>query len=113
MVEKRRSPRFEVSHTALYSKDIFPRPIIASILDLSMGGTKIESLYSLTAEEGLEISISIQSRVIKCRGRVVYALGSESGKMKAGIEFQGLLENDRLYLSRYLHQRAIEGSQSP
>ena len=112
MLERRTHPRVEVSGSVLYSKDIYPRLTIASVLDLSMGGTKIESLYSLTKDEGLEITISVPPQGIKCRGKVVYVPLPQNGKVKAGIEFEGLSEYDRVLLRQYLsflmEQRALE-----
>jgi len=101
-LEKRIHPRIEVSHTALYSEDIYPRLTIASILDLSMGGTKIETLYGLNKGEQLEITIGIQSGSIKCRGKVIHVSLPENGKVKAGIQFGELSERDRLFLRQYL-----------
>jgi hypothetical protein len=101
-LERRIHPRIEVSHAALYSKDIYPKLTLASILDLSMGGTKIESLYSMRRGERLEITIGIQSRAIRCRGKVVHVSLPENGKVKAGIEFEELPDHHRLYLRQYI-----------
>jgi len=103
-MERRTYPRVEVSHTVLYFIDFYPRPTIASTLDLSLGGTKIESLYSLNKDEGLGISIAIRFQVIKSRGKVVYVLEQEAGKIEAGIQFEEMPEHDRRYLRQYLFQ---------
>ena len=116
MLERRVHPRVEVSHPALYVADIYPRPKVALTLDLSLGGTKIEILHSLSRDEGLEISIAIRPQTIKCRGKVIYVVGPRNGKMQAGIQFEELSEHDRLYLRQYLfyviEQRALAASLS-
>jgi len=101
-LEKRIHPRIEVSHAALYSKDIYPRQTIASILDLSMGGTKIETFYGMRRGDRLEITIGTRPEAIKCRGKVIHVSLPENGKVKAGIEFEELSAHDKLYLGQYL-----------
>ena len=102
MMEKRSYPRIELSHTVLYSKDVYPRLTIGSALDLGMGGTRIESLYRLAKGDRLDITIGIESRAIKCRGRVIYVIERENGRMEAGVQFEELSAHDKLYLRQYL-----------
>jgi hypothetical protein len=102
LIEKRTHPRIEVSRTALYSKDIYPRPTIASILDLSLGGTKIETLYSMRRGDKLEITIGIPPQAIRCRGEVIHVSLPENGKVKAGIQFDELSAHDKLHLGQHL-----------
>lgn len=101
-MERRNDPRVEVSHPVIYFPDVYPRPKIAKTVDLSMGGTKIESQYSLTKDEGLALTICTDSEVVKCRGKVVYVIGSEADKLHAGIRFEELSKGDELYLRQYL-----------
>lgn len=101
-MERRVHPRIELASTVLYSKDILPRLIIASILNLSLRGAKIESLYNLNKGEWLEISIPMGQRTLKFRGEVRYALRPENAKVRAGVEFDELSDYDTLDLSQYL-----------
>jgi c-di-GMP-binding flagellar brake protein YcgR len=103
-MERRSHPRVKVTHPVLYISQIYPRPNVASTLDLSLGGTKIQSLYTLNRDEGLEITIAIRSRVIKCRGRVVHAVELKRWKTEAGIKFEELPTHDENYLRQYLSQ---------
>ncbi|NIQ38203.1 MAG: hypothetical protein GTN81_06405 [Proteobacteria bacterium] len=115
-MERRNHPRVAVTHPALYSSNVYPRPKVASTLDLSLGGTKIEIIHTLDKNEGLEISIAIQPQVIKCRGKVIYVQERENGKVEAGIQFEGLSAPDQLYLRQYLlhvmDQQALKASLS-
>lgn len=115
-MERRIHARVEVSHPVLYLTDIYPRPKVASTIDLSLGGAKIESLSSLAKEERLRVSIAIQPEVIECRGKVAYVLERDNGRIEAGIQFEDLTEPDRLYLRQYLlhvmEQRALEATLS-
>ncbi len=100
--EKRSYPRINVSHSVLYSKDIYPKQTIASTVNLSMGGTQIESFYSLNKDEALQIAIHIDLRIIKCRGKVIHVLRLENDKVRAGIRFEALPEDEKFYLRQYL-----------
>jgi len=108
MIERRSHPRIRVSHPALYFSHIYPRPRVASTVDLSLGGTRIETPYSLIFGEHLDISIAIRPQVIQCRGRVVHVRTSQGEdspiglRFEAGIRFEGMSEQDRLYLTDYL-----------
>jgi c-di-GMP-binding flagellar brake protein YcgR len=104
MMERRNYPRSGVSHFVLYFSDIYPRPRVASTLDLSLGGTGIKTSYGygLVRGERLEISIAIPPQAITCRGKAIYVVGPEDGRMKAGIEFEELSTHDKLHLKQYL-----------
>ncbi len=101
-MERRRYPRVQASHPVLYYSDIYPRPKVASTLDLSLGGAKIESRYLLIEREGLEISIGIQPQVVKCRGKVMYALDRDGERHRVGIQFEDLSGQDSDFLGQYI-----------
>jgi len=105
MTEKRACPRIQSSHPVLYRKDLYPKETLASTVNLSTGGVKIKSLYSLTKGESLDVTISFpaDSRFIKCRGTVKYVLEPVKGRIIAGIQFEELSERDRLYLWQSLY----------
>lgn len=102
MIERRRHPRVEVSHPVLYFPDIYPRPRVATTVDLSLGGTRIETPYSLLFGEDLGISIAIYPEVIKCRGKVVHVFQSGDERLRAGVCFEEMSTQDRQYLGAYL-----------
>ena len=86
----------------MYFTDICPRPKFVSTLDLSLGGTKIETPYTLVKGERLGISVVIPRWAVRCRGGVVYIL-KENGEMsKAGIRFEDLSKLDRFHLREYI-----------
>ncbi len=101
-MERRNYPRVEVSHPVLCFTDIYPKPKGASTLNLSLGGTRIETSYGLITGQRLEITIAIRPQTIKCRGKTIYVSGPEDGRIKAGIIFEELSEHDKRYLRQYL-----------
>lgn len=108
MIEKRSHPRVKASHPALYLTDNYERPRVATTVDLSMGGTKIETPYSLIPGERLQISIAIHPQVIKCRGTVVHTVELTGERLKAGalyeagVQFEEMSMHDRLYLGEHI-----------
>ena len=102
MIERRRHPRVKASHPVLYFTDIYPRPRVATTVDLSMGGTRIETPYSLVSGADLEMTIAIHPRVIKCTGQVVHTRWVDGERLNAGVRFEDMSKQDRLYLGEYI-----------
>lgn len=101
--ERRRHPRAKVSHRVLYSSDIYPISRIVSTIDLSLGGTRIDTTpFGLTPGEDLEISILIGSKVIECKGEVVHILRLAGERLQAGIAFKEMSEQDESYLGEHI-----------
>ena len=111
MMERRKHPRIEALHPVLYYSNTYPSPKVASTLDLSHGGARIETRTSIRRREGLDISIAIQPRVIQCRGKVMYVVDSEGERMRAGIRFEDLSEDDSLSLGQYLSYMTAQQAQ--
>ena len=102
MIEKRSYPRVRVSQPVLYYPDIYPRPMAATAVDLSLGGTRIETPYSLVGGESLEVNIAIHAQAIKSRGKAIHVFRLANGKIQAGIQFDELSINDKLSLRQYV-----------
>ncbi len=100
--ERRRHPRIKVSHAVAYSSFKNPNSMLALTVDLSTGGARIETPFTLAIGELLELSIGIPPQVIKCRGKVMHITRVMGRRLKAGIRFSSLSERDRLYLTKYL-----------
>jgi c-di-GMP-binding flagellar brake protein YcgR len=101
-VERRSHPRVQVSHPVLYSSNNHPRPKVASTLDLSAGGIRIETPYNLMVGETLKLSVAIHPQVIECKGEVVHVLWLDGETLKAGVRFEELSKLDRLYLGQHI-----------
>jgi len=115
--ERRNHPRVSVSHPVLYFTDVDPTPRLGLTVDLSLGGTQIESLQNLTRNEEIEIAIHTDLLVVKCKGKVIYVLEPEKGRVKAGIRFDAMSEYDKLYLVHHLfyimEQQTLQATLSP
>ena len=106
MTERRACPRVRVSLTALYNRDVWPRPRVVSAIDLSSAGARLETTpYSVSPDEELEISFVLHSRAIKCKGRVIHVQDLNNGKQEAGIRFEGLSEEDKRYIETCISQK--------
>jgi hypothetical protein len=104
MIERRSHLRLGVSRPVLYSTSAYPTPQVASTIDLSLGGTRIERGYFLTRGTKLQISIALQSQVIKCRGKVLYTQLLSNQRLIVGIQFEELSGRDRVHLRQYLSE---------
>jgi hypothetical protein len=93
-----------VKYPGLYLPDIYPRPKVCSTSNLSTGGVRIETHYSLEAGETIEIIIPIASRVIRCQGQVIHSQRPEGQRLLAGVRFKDLSQKDRAYLEEYLSE---------
>ena len=102
MSDRRCHLRVQISQPALYYKDASPRPRVGTAVDLSTEGASVETPYSLTKGEAVDISIALGQRVFRCRAKVVYALGLENDRLKAGLEFGDISNEDRLVIEQYL-----------
>lgn len=101
-MERRNHPREQVSHPVLYISDIYPETLATLTVDLSVGGTRIETAYSLMKGERLQISIGIHPQVIKCRGQVVHIPRVSGQTPMAGVRFEEMSKQDGLYLREYI-----------
>ncbi len=115
MIEKRSHPRVEISHPVFYFTDVWSNPKLGWTIDLSMGGARIDTPYSLTKGEQLEISIVIDPQVIKSKGEVLHVVGSNDENLTVRIRFADISNEDRRYLREYLssvteQRRVSEGS---
>ena len=110
MTERRSYPRIKVSGSVLYTKDVYPRLTVGSTLDLSLGGARIQSLYGLAKADKLDITLGIESRAMKCRGRVIYVIERQGERIQAGVRFEELSTDDKLYLSQYLSHLMEQGN---
>lgn len=102
MIKRENHPKVRVSRTACFSTARSPGPKVATTLDLSVRGTRIETPHSLTKGDRIDISFAIDPRVIKCKGEVMDIVEEEGKRLKAEIRFEGLSEEDRLLLEEYV-----------
>jgi len=110
MTERRSHRRIEASHILLYVTDVYSTPIVASTLDLSLGGARIETPYSLTKGERLQISLAIHPEVIKFRGQVVYTKWPDGERLEAGVRFDELSKTERLHLGQHISRIMEQGN---
>ena len=102
MRERRTHSRVKTSRPALYVLDVYPGPKACSTVDLSLGGTRIETPYSLEPGQILEISIALGQRAVKCRSKVVHTLWDAGKRLMAGVRFEDLSKQNRAYLDEYI-----------
>ncbi|NIO03138.1 MAG: hypothetical protein GTN74_00595 [Proteobacteria bacterium] len=102
MIGRRSHPRVKASHAVLYLSEIYSGPRVASTLDFSSGTVRVETPYSLTNGEKVELSIAIHPQVIECKGHVVETLWPDEDRLKVRVQFQEIRTQDRLYLQEQI-----------
>ena len=100
--EKRTSPRLRSLNLASYvpMKDERQEYIISigRTLDVSEGGTKIETHRQLDNGVQLELEIAVEDRIISAKGEVLYSEDLGTGLFGTGIRFIVIAEEDKRLL---------------
>ncbi|MBN2289670.1 MAG: PilZ domain-containing protein [Candidatus Glassbacteria bacterium] len=128
--EVRRHPRrekeFRVEYTVISGSSVL-RVLEARTLDFSVSGARIETRQQLVVSDQLSVRIEVpdlqvfrqdsgggkkyQTIPIMCFGRVRWVEpGQGDGPLRAGIRFERITEDNRLYLSRLLEKEPAEKS---
>ena len=74
----------------------------SNTVDLSLGGTRIESVFPMRVGEVLQVSIVIGGNTISPLGRVVHGKERLQLRYDSGFNFETLRQDDRDYLFEYL-----------
>ncbi|UCD71799.1 MAG: PilZ domain-containing protein [Syntrophobacterales bacterium] len=102
LIERRSHPRIGIYHPVYYFTDHGSNPKLGSAIDLSMGGIRIKTPYSVIEGQELEIFIVIDTQVIKTKGKVVSVSRSKGKNLTARIRFAEISNPDGPYLEQYL-----------
>jgi hypothetical protein len=108
--ERRRYPRFDFSLALAYQwgnkKDTL------RIVDLSLGGIKIQTGNPIPVDESLDLIILLENEVIKPVGKVVRSDAIASRMYDVGICFESISEQCVSRLEEFLHGIVLEGDQA-
>lgn len=103
--EKRKFIRWDSLHLLDYivthSDGKIGRYSMGRTLDVSVNGLKLETVYSLSSNESLEITVGVEEDLIDLQARVTYT--EESGERYiSGLEFVKMSTEGRRILRRYI-----------
>jgi hypothetical protein len=101
-MERRTWPRVRGSYSLLYYSDIDPTTRVGSILDISQGGVSFETSHIPQFGDALRLTLDIHSRLVRCQGIVIHVRKLMRDRMKVGTRFDGLLEQDDLFLGVFI-----------
>ncbi len=101
-MERRRHFRVQALHPILYYKNLSSRPTSGLTINLSLEGIAIETRHPLSKDELIDISITLDSRLMNCSGKVVYVQALKGKRFQAGIRFKEMSKEDRLYLEKHI-----------
>ena len=115
--ERRSHSRTNINYPISYvcmgkTGDVFDEDV-GVVLDVSQGGTLIESVGKILSDYVLLISVDLASNLIEIRGKVVHCRKGKNGKYKTGISFQGTGEKNlffakELMVAYYYHNKVYQ-----
>ncbi len=103
--EKRKFIRLDSLHLLDYivthSDGKAGRYSMGRTLDVSINGLKLETVYSLSSVESLEITVGVEEDLIDLQARITYT--EQSGdRFVSGLEFIRMSTEGRRVLRRYI-----------
>ena len=100
MTDRRKHPRFSASHHVSFTYN--GRTRTSNTLDLSLGGTRIETVFPMRVGDVIEVSIVIGGNTISPLGKVVHGRKHPQLRYDSGFNFEKLQQEDRRFLIEYL-----------
>ncbi len=108
--ERRRYPRFDLSLALAYQWD--NKKGTLRIVDLSLGGIKIQTRSHIPVDESLDLIILLENEVIKPVGKVARSDAIASRMYDVGICFESISQQCLSRLEEFLHGIVLEGDQA-
>ena len=115
--EKRKFIRWDSLHLLDYivthSDGKVGRYSMGRTLDVSINGIKLETVYSLSTAQCLEITVGVEEDLIDLEARVTYTHQSED-RYISGLEFVKMSSEGRRVLRRYIdafHEVQLKGEE--
>jgi hypothetical protein len=110
----RRFPRVQAVHAVMVRLlGVQPFEEFARTRILGPGGCMFVSEESLGFGSLMELSISVQGRVLKTDSRVVYEIRNSPTEHQVGVEFLRISPGDRAFLESIVGQRVGERKSVP
>ena len=104
---RRESIRLSMMYPALYTRvDEKGRAYdqkMSRSMNVSLGGVKLQSDYSVDSGEVLDISMALRENLINFQGKVVYVRGSEDQGFELGISIEDIADEDKIALRRFIY----------
>lgn len=105
----RRFPRVQAQHVCMVRLlGVQPFEEFARTREIGPGGCMFVSEESLGYGSLMELSISLQGRVLKTDGRVVYEISKSSTEHQVGVEFLRISPGDLAFLEKVVVSRGVD-----
>lgn len=98
--------RFALATDVEMTVEGFPRPVQATVLDISIGGCRVSTRSILLTGSAVEFQLPLGIRSsVQIKGKVRHAApGSDNGSLEIGIEFAQLSAADAAALSAFIEE---------
>lgn len=109
----RRFPRVDAQHVCMVRVLGGMRPFeeFARTRVIGTGGCMFVSRESLGFGSLMELSISMQGRVLRTDGRVVYEIAKSPTEHQVGVEFLRISPSDKMFLEGVVEHRTANDAQ--
>lgn len=109
----RRFPRVNAQHVCMVRVLGGLRPFeeFARTRVIGAGGCMFVSQESLGFGSLMELSISLQGRVLRTDGRVVYEIQKSPTEHQVGVEFLRISQSDKMFLEGVVEHRTANDAQ--
>jgi c-di-GMP-binding flagellar brake protein YcgR len=84
--------------------DGFPKPLRATVIDLSIGGCRLTAGSIFLTGSGIRFNLPIGGRNIPIVGKIRHNAGGSAGSLEYGIEFAKLAPPNSEVLDRFLEE---------
>jgi hypothetical protein len=106
--ERRKTDRARTNHLASYTRhNTLGEPceqVIARLTDVSLGGVRLQSCFSVQPGEMLDITLVLGNNLVNFRGKATHMTPSHEGSFDLGISIEDIEDKQRIALIRLLSQ---------
>lgn len=106
MPERRNLGRLEMIYPVIYTRyDKKGRAWdqkISRLLNVSLGGVRLQSSFPVDPGEMLDITMALGDNLVSFKGKVIHVTPSEDEGFELGISIEEIEDRDRVALIRFL-----------
>lgn len=103
-VDRRRHKRLELANLVAYKS--FDIEEVTETINISVGGMKIKTEFSIGKDEMLDLALRIGEDEFKSEARVIYCDPRGDQTYEIGLAFEGTAEKHVELLNRYLSNQS-------
>ena len=76
---------------------------ISRSMNVSLGGVRLQSSFPVDSGELLDITMTLEEKLVTFKGKVIYVTGSENQGFELGISIEDIAKQDKIALTRFIY----------